>query len=76
VEIGTERRHIGEVASQFNRRSPVSYLCSVDNARPALAVSSYIRNSTGSGNRWQMATPSKSNLNVRWVDLDLLLRKH
>jgi hypothetical protein len=32
-----------EVASQFNRPSRVSYLCSVNTARPTLAVSSYTR---------------------------------
>jgi hypothetical protein len=76
VEIGRKRRYIGEVASQFNRPSPVSYLCSVNIARPALAVSSYTRNPTESGNRRQMATPSGSNLTIRWVDLNLLLSKH
>jgi hypothetical protein len=45
-------------------------------AYPALAVSSYTRNPTGSGNRRQMATPSRSNLTIRWVDLNLLLSKH
>jgi hypothetical protein len=57
VEICTERRYVEEVASQFNRLSAVSYLCSVDMPRPALAVSSYKRNLTVSGNRRQMATP-------------------
>jgi hypothetical protein len=76
VEIGRKRRYVGEVASQFIRPSPVSYLCSVNTARPALAVSSYTRNPTGSGNRRQMATPSRSNLTIRWVDLNLLLSKH
>jgi hypothetical protein len=75
VEVGRKRRYIGEVASQFNRPSPVSYLCSVNIARPALAVSSYTRNPTESGNRRQMATPSRSNLTIRWVDLNLLLSK-
>jgi hypothetical protein len=76
VEIGRKRRYVGEVASQFNRPSPVSYLCSVNIARPALAISSYKRNPTRSGNRRQMATPSRSNLTIRWVDLNLLLSKH
>jgi hypothetical protein len=76
VEIGTERRQIGEVASQFNRPFPVSCLCSVDIALPAVAVSSCKRNPIGSGNRRQMAMPSGSNLTIRWVDLDLLLCKY
>jgi hypothetical protein len=76
VEIVTERRYVGEVASQFTRPSPVSYLCSEDIARPALAVSSYKRNPTGSENRRQMATPSGGNLTIRWVILNLLLHKH
>jgi hypothetical protein len=75
VEVGRKRRYIGEVASQFNGPSPVSYLCSVNIARPALAVSSYTRNPTESGNRRQMATPSRSNLTIRCVDLTLLLSK-
>jgi hypothetical protein len=29
-----------------------------------------------SGNRRQMATPSRSNMTIRWVDLNLLLSKH
>jgi hypothetical protein len=69
-----KRRYVGEVALQFNRPSPVSYLCSVNTARPALAVSSYTRNPTESGNRRQMATPSRSNLTIRCVDLNLLFR--
>jgi hypothetical protein len=76
VEIGRKRRYVEEVTSQFNKQSPVSYLCSVNITRPALAVSSYTRNPTGSGNRRQMATPSRSNLTMRWVDLNLLLSKH
>jgi hypothetical protein len=60
------------VAYQFNRPSPVSYLCSVNTARPTLAVSSYTQNPTESGNRRQMATPTGSNLTIRWVDLNLL----
>jgi hypothetical protein len=75
VEVGRKRRYIGEVASQFNGPSPVSYLCTVNIALPALAVSSYTRNPTGSGNRRQMATPSRSNLTIRCVDLNLLLSK-
>jgi hypothetical protein len=65
VEIGRERRIVVGVASQFNRPSPVSFLRSVNTARPALAVSSYTRNPTESGNRRQMATPSGSNLTIR-----------
>jgi hypothetical protein len=76
VEIGWERRIVVGGFSQFNRPSPVSYLCSVNTARPALAVSSNTRNPTGSGNRRQMATPSGSNLTIRKVDLNLLLSKH
>jgi hypothetical protein len=76
VEIGNERRYVAEDASQFNGPSPVSYSCSVDIARLALAVSNYKRNPTGSGNRQQVATPSGSNLTVLWVGLDLLLCKH
>jgi hypothetical protein len=76
VEIGRKRRYVGEVASQFIRQSPVSYLCSVNTARPAVAVSSYARNPTESGNRRQMATPSRSKLTIRWVGLNLLLSKH
>jgi hypothetical protein len=72
AEIGTERYYVAEVASQFNRPSPISYLCSVDIAWPAIAVSSYKRNTTGRGNRRQMATPSGGDLTVRWVELDLL----
>jgi hypothetical protein len=48
----------------------------VDTAHPALAVSSYTPNLTESGNRRQMATPSGSNLTIRWVDLNLLSSKH
>jgi hypothetical protein len=76
VEIGSERCYVEQVASQFNRPTPASFLCTVDIARPALAVSSYRRNPTESGNRRQMATPSGSNLTNRCVDLDLLWRKH
>jgi hypothetical protein len=76
MEIGPERHQVGNFASQFNRPSPVFYLCSVEIARPAPAFSSYKRNPTGSGNRRQMATPSESNLTVQWVDFDLLLRKY
>jgi hypothetical protein len=76
VEIGRKSRYVGEIASQFNRPSPVCYLCSVNIARPALAVSSYKWNLTGSGNQPQMATPSRSNLTIRWIDLNLMLSKH
>jgi hypothetical protein len=76
VEVGRKRRYIGVVASQFNRPSPVSYLCSVNIACRALAVSSYTRNPTEIGNRRQMAKPCRSNLIIRWVDLNLLLSKH
>jgi hypothetical protein len=76
VEIGRKRRYIEEVASQLHRPSPVSYFCSVNIARPALAVSSYTRNSTRSGNRRQMATPSRSNLIIQWVELNLLFSEH
>jgi hypothetical protein len=75
VEIGRKRCYIGKVASQFNGPSTVSYLCSVNTARPALVVSSYSRNPTESGNRRQMATPSISNLTIRCVDLNFLLSK-
>jgi hypothetical protein len=75
VEIGRERRIVVGVASQFNRPSPVSFLCSVNTARPVLAVSSYTRNRTGSGNPRQMATPSGSNSAIRRVDLNLLLSR-
>jgi hypothetical protein len=75
VEVPRKRRYIGEAASQFNGPSPVSYLCSVNIAGPALAVLSYTRNPTESGNRRQMATPSRSNLTIRCVDLNLLLSK-
>jgi hypothetical protein len=75
VEVVWKRRYIGEVASQFNGPSPVFCLCSVNIACPALAVSSYKRNPTRSGNRRQTATPSRSNLTIRWVDLNLLLSK-
>jgi hypothetical protein len=77
VEIGRKRRYVGEaeVASQLNGLSPVSYFRSVNIARPALAVSNYTRNPTENGNRQQMATPSRSNLTIRWVDLNLLLSK-
>jgi hypothetical protein len=61
---------------KFNRPSPVSYLCSVNIARPALSVLSYTQNHTRSENRRQMATPSRSNLIIRWVDLNLLLSEH
>jgi hypothetical protein len=54
-----------EVVYQFNRPSPVCYLCSVNTAHPALAVSSYKLNPTESGSRRQMATPSRSNLTNR-----------
>jgi hypothetical protein len=70
--MGMERRHVVEVASQFNKPSPVSYLRSVDIARTALAVSSSKRNPTGSGNQRKMATPSGSTYTIRWADLDLL----
>jgi hypothetical protein len=76
VEVGTDRRCVAEVASQLNRPSPVSYLCSVDIARTVVAVSSYKRNPTGSGNRRQVATRSGSNLTIRWVDPGLLLVFH
>jgi hypothetical protein len=76
VEIGQKRRYVGAIASQFNRPSPVSYLCSVNVSRPGRAVSSYKRNPTGSENRRKMATPSRSNLTIRWVDLNLLLSKY
>jgi hypothetical protein len=75
VEVGRERRYIAEVASLFNGPSPVCYLCSVNSARPALAVSSYTQDPTGSGNRRQMATPSRNSLTIRRVDLNLLLSK-
>jgi hypothetical protein len=73
VEIDRERRIVLGVASQFNRPSPVSFLCSVNTARPALAVSIYTRNPAESGNRRQMATPSRTNLTILWVDWNLLL---
>jgi hypothetical protein len=76
VEIGWKRHYIGEVASQFNSSCSASYLCSVNTARLALAVSCYTQNPTGSENRRQMATPSRSNLTIRLVDLDLLQIKH
>jgi hypothetical protein len=64
------------VASQFNRPSPISYLCSVNIARSALSALSYTQNHPRSENRRQMATPSRSNLTIRRVDLNLLLSKH
>jgi hypothetical protein len=76
VEIGRKRRYVKEVASQFNRPSPVSYLYSVKIAHPAQSVWSYTQNRTRSENRRQMATPSRSNLTIRWVDLNMLLSKH
>jgi hypothetical protein len=45
----------------------------VNVSRPGRAVSSYERIPTGSGNRRQMATPSRSNLTIRWVELNSLL---
>jgi hypothetical protein len=76
VEIGRKRRYIKEVTLQFNKPSPVSYLCSVNIARPALSVLSYTQNHTTSEKRRQMATPSRSNLTIRWVDLNMLLSEH
>jgi hypothetical protein len=69
VEIGRKRRYVKEVAPQFNRPSLVSYLCSVNIARPALSVWSYTQNCTRSENRRQMATPSGSIFTIRWVDV-------
>jgi hypothetical protein len=76
VEIGRKRRYVREVASQFNRPSPVSFLFSVKIPHPALPVLGYVQNHSRSKNRRQMATPSRSNLTIRWVDLNFLLSKH